>query len=471
MRKRDAMRLKSRYVGVTFGALIGTVVLIYPVVFGSPQSPAQMTAAAATEPPVRLTALGPTPPASSATPSNAVTGSELVSGRWEPWWGDAAIWTIGDGRAAGAFESVNPTGKANAIIRLGSPSTKFVQRIDVSLRATGATSLFVLQFDQDWSSLPTIELLPVRGAASQWTRATRSVSLHPQTRHASLAVVGSVDRFDVDGLRFQATTVPVSAPTLPAAKTGPWALRWNDEFDGRTLGPSWMADHATLAYANELQCYTPSSDNVDVVGGMLVVRAQRAQVRCPTDSGTVERQYTSGRVSTRGRFSFREGRVEIRAKLPVGAGMWPALWLLPNDEGRHPFGRNGEIDIAEAVGRTPSSVFATLHFNYEAGAGGRIGGSLDTREPLDRSFHVFAVEWDTGEVRWFLDDQLYFRAGKNTVMWPAPPGAALPAPFDQPFYLIMNLAVGGTWPGDPDDTTVFPAVMQVDYVRVFQRKG
>ena len=143
----------------------------------------------------------------------------------------------------------------------------------------------------------------------------------------------------------------------------------------------------------------------------------------------------------------------------------------PNDEGRHPFGRNGEIDIAEAVGRTPSSVFATLHFNYEAGAGGRIGGSLDTRAALDQSFHVFAVEWDTGEVRWFLDDQLYFRAGKNTVMWPAPPGAALPAPFDQPFYLIMNLAVGGTWPGDPDDTTVFPAVMQVDYVRVFQRKG
>jgi beta-glucanase (GH16 family) len=246
---------------------------------------------------------------------------------------------------------------------------------------------------------------------------------------------------------------PVVAPgDVPAPLPGEWKLLWHDEFDGAALGPAWHAaqywdeDH-TVVGGGELQAY--DATGVSVRDGMLHLTA-RAEAKYGVD-------YVSGLVQTGGRrddprrpkFSFTFGCLEVRAKLPAGKGIWPAVWMMPasyND-------RNGELDVLEVIGSEPTVANFSLHRE------GRKKTRTWAGPDFSRDFHTFAVDWEPDRVRWYVDG--VERAAMND--------KALICP--EAMYPILNLAVGGDWPGPPDATTKFPATMVVDYVRVWQRES
>jgi len=166
------------------------------------------------------------------------------------------------------------------------------------------------------------------------------------------------------------------------------------------------------------------------------------------------------RLITRDRFAQAYGRYEARLKLPYGQGVWPAFWMLGEDLSSAGWPDSGEIDIMEHIGRDPKRVYGTIHGPGYSGANG-VGGSHDLDEPLSDDFHLFAVEWEPEEIRWYFDDILYFTVAPDDVQddWV----------YDHPFFMILNLAVGGYWPGYPDETTTFPQQYIVDYVRVYEK--
>ena len=240
-------------------------------------------------------------------------------------------------------------------------------------------------------------------------------------------------------------------------------LVWSDEFDGAQLDPQkWYFETGDGSQYgipgwgnNELQWYLVDSSQLD--NGVLRITARRE-----SSNG---KSYTSARISTRDRFAFRYGRIEARIRLPGGQGIWPAFWLLPQDEAYGGWASSGEIDIMEAVNLGASggnTVHGTIHY------GGNWPDNVQTGEqyvvPTDATgnFHVYALEWDAAELRWYVDDVLYSMQN----YWYTP-SANFPAPFDQPFYVLLNVAVGGNFPGAPDGATSFPVSMEVDYLRVY----
>lgn len=236
-------------------------------------------------------------------------------------------------------------------------------------------------------------------------------------------------------------------------------LVWSDEFDGSTLNDNiWTRCTEPPGWVNnELQVYTESTDNAYVENGNLVIQAVK------TADG-----YTSARLNTQGKQDTKYGRFEIRAKLPKGQGLWPAIWLMPTNEslyGQWP--KCGEIDIMEMLGNDTSTMYGTIHY-------GDPHTSQGTTYTLDKGsfaddYHVFAVEWEPSEIRFYVDGVLYNTVKDWFTKVEGMDEVTFPAPFDQPFYVILNLAVGGDWPGSPDATTNFAnAKMLVDYVRVFQ---
>ncbi len=240
-------------------------------------------------------------------------------------------------------------------------------------------------------------------------------------------------------------------------------LVWSDEFDAAQLDPeSWFFEEGDGSQYgipgwgnNELQWYLPNSAQLE--NGNLVITA-----RNEVSNG---RNYTSARINTRDRFAFRYGRIEARMRLPGGQGIWPAFWLLPQDEVYGTWAASGEIDIMEAINLGASggnTVHGTLHYggvwpnNVSTGSGYEVATDATT------DFHVYALEWDASEMRWYVDGILY--AMQNNWSTTAAP---FPAPFDERFYILLNVAVGGNWPGAPDASTVFPVTVEVDYVRVY----
>ncbi|HEX9780420.1 MAG TPA: family 16 glycosylhydrolase [bacterium] len=225
-----------------------------------------------------------------------------------------------------------------------------------------------------------------------------------------------------------------------AAEAPPgWHLVWEDEFEGEAVDPArWRVEHAALVKNNELQFY--ASDDVDVRDGRLVLRSQARPLG--------GRQYTSGLVETKGKFAQAFGRFEVRAKLPGGQGIWPAHWLLPTDGGWPP-----ELDIMELLGHEPNTVYLTQHWG--AWPNNRLGGEPFTGPDFTQDFHTFALEWEPDEIRWYVDGELRHRSREHVPTVPC--------------FLILNTAVGGDWPGPPDETTVFPQFHEIDYVRVYAR--
>ncbi len=214
---------------------------------------------------------------------------------------------------------------------------------------------------------------------------------------------------------------------------------------------------------NELEYYTNRVQNVQISDGNLVITARREGY---SDSEGVFRGYTSARLKTEKKFQQTYGRFEARIQIPRGQGIWPALWLLGDDAAHAGWPAEGEIDIMENIGKEPSIVHGTIHGPGYSGAQG-IGSafSLPDGKAFADAFHVYAVEWEPDVIRFYVDDNLY------ATRTPADLPKDTKWVYDHPFYIILNVAVGGDWPGNPDATTKFPQTMLVDYVRVYQRPG
>jgi len=251
---------------------------------------------------------------------------------------------------------------------------------------------------------------------------------------------------------------------IPASALAPsgndWRLVWSDEFSGNSLNPAnWSYEYGAGGWGNdELQTYTASPENVHVRDGNLVLKA----VYGPDGAGGLG--YTSARIITKGKTEFRYGKVAARIRLPFGQGPWPAFWLLGSGNSEEGWPDCGEIDIMES-GRVQGIVSGALHFR--AGHGYHQGLYKETQIPGDTSenaYHVYAVEWDNGEISWSIDGIKYFTGPINTAEMHA---------FHKPFFIILNLAVGGPetfYTGKkPPDVSVFPQSMYVDWVRVYKK--
>lgn len=246
------------------------------------------------------------------------------------------------------------------------------------------------------------------------------------------------------------------------ARAQSWNLVWADEFNGTTLDlTKWEHQIGTGCPSlcgwgnNELQYYR--AENTSVAGGVLSITAKRENFG--------GQSYTSSRIRSRLRGDWKYGRIEMRAKMPVGRGMWAAFWMLPTTETYGGWAASGEIDILEYLGHQTDRVLGTTHFGA-AWPGNTSSGTTQVFPGVNLAadFHDYAFEWEPCEMRWYVDGVLY-RTQRD--WWSA--GGGYPAPFDQMFHLILNLAVGGNLPGSPDASTVFPQRYQVDYVRVYQR--
>src|SRR5215469_11731033 len=252
---------------------------------------------------------------------------------------------------------------------------------------------------------------------------------------------------------------------LPASG---WKLVWSDEFNGSDGSApdssKWTYDLGGKGWGNsELECYTNSLQNAQIQGGNLVIIAQKQAVTC---SDGTSNNYTSARMKTQGLFSQAYGRFESRIKIPQGQGMWPAFWMLGNEITTAGWPKCGEIDIMENIGKEPATVHGSLHgpSTSSATSDASAAFSLPAGQNFADNFHLFAVEWEPGTVRFYVDTNLYETV--NQSQWPA--GGTWV--FDHPFFLLLNVAVGGTWPGSPDTTTQFPQQILVDYVRVYTKQ-
>jgi beta-glucanase (GH16 family) len=249
-----------------------------------------------------------------------------------------------------------------------------------------------------------------------------------------------------------------------------WTLAWSDEFNGSAGsavdGSKWVAEvgNGSNGWGNHQREYdTNSTKNASMDGaGNLVITAIKESLGKKYRCWYGECQYTSARLKTQGKFEQAYGRFEARIKLPYGQGMWPAFWMLGNNIQTAGWPACGEIDIMENIGREPSIVHGTIHGPGYSGANGIGSQYALTTGAFSDAFHVFAVEWEPNQIRWYVDGNLY----QTRTPADLPPGSAWV--FDHPHFVLLNLAVGGYWPGDPDTTTVFPQKMYVDYVRVYR---
>lgn len=252
------------------------------------------------------------------------------------------------------------------------------------------------------------------------------------------------------------TYLPVDNTGYAGATTYPgMTLAWSDEFTANYINTNnWSYDTGGSGWGNnELEYYTNSNKNAYTTGGYLVIEARKETM------GT--NNYTSARMISKDKKTFTYGRIDFRAKLPKGQGVWPALWMLGNNIGTTPWPACGEIDIMELLGHEPQKTYGTVHWGAAGGASTHIGGNYSLSSlTFNDKFHLFSLKWEADKMTFLIDDVAFFIVNKSQITGNYP--------FDKPFFFIMNVAVGGNWPGNPDATTVFPQRMIVDYVRVFQ---
>jgi beta-glucanase (GH16 family) len=241
-----------------------------------------------------------------------------------------------------------------------------------------------------------------------------------------------------------------------------WKLVWSDEFDGPAgalLDTSrWVYEVGGGGWGNnQLEFDTNRAENASLDGmGELVITARK--------EAYMGREYTGARLKTQGKFEHGYGRYEARMRIPFGQGIWPAFWMLGSDIGSAGWPACGEIDIMENIGREPDTIHGTVHGpGYSGGAGIGMSSKLPAGQRYADAYHVFAIEWEKDVLRWYVDGKLYQtrtpRDLPNNARWV----------YDHQFFILLNLAVGGQWPGNPDATTTFPQTLKVDYVRVYDR--
>ena len=275
----------------------------------------------------------------------------------------------------------------------------------------------------------------------------------------SLKIVIQMKWFWSGVLRLLLTGTALAVTLHPARAANAWTLVWADEFqqaDGSVPDATkWGYDIGGSGWGNnELEYYTSRTNNARIEGGQLVIEARQESFG--------GKNYTSARLLTKGKWSGTYARIEARMKIPRGQGIWPAFWMLGTNITSVNWPTCGEIDIMENIGKEPCTVHGTIHGpGYSGGSG--IGGpfNLPGNAEFAADFHVFAIEWETNRIRWFVDSQPFFTVTPTSL----PTGTQWV--FTQPQFLLLNLAVGGNWPGNPDGTTVFPQRLVVDYVRVY----
>ena len=267
-----------------------------------------------------------------------------------------------------------------------------------------------------------------------------------------------------------AVNVNITNPTLktfdntPVTDVNNMTLVWSEEFNDTQLDPeTWYFESGNGSQYgltdwgnNELQWYLEDSATID--NGILIITAKQ--------ESSNSKNYTSARLHTRDRVAVRYGRIEARMKLPAGKGMWPAFWLLPQSNAYGTWASSGEIDIMEAVNlgvNDDYKIHGTLHYGDEWPNNVYTGMEKSVSIDNTLDFHEYALEWDVSEMRWYVDGVLF--ATQNDWFTTQAP---FPAPFDETFYILLNLAVGGDWPGSPDTSTIFPQTLEVDYLRVYE---
>lgn len=287
-----------------------------------------------------------------------------------------------------------------------------------------------------------------------------------------------------------ASVVPVAPPPVPQ-----YELVWSDEFEGQRIDPArWTLVEDCWGGGNdERQCYTADRRNARVKDGALVITARRQHARgnslpesqrTPANPGQpVTREFTSGKLVTRGKAAWRYGRIEVRARLPQGQGAWPAIWMLPDEDRYGPWAASGEIDILEAVnlgvpcatcpGGRENTILGTLHFGGPWPDNRHKGEEVAYPPVLDGGFHTYAIDWQPGRIDWYVDGQRF--ATRVASDWSTTGSADPLAPFDRPFHLILNLAIGGKLAETRGVGGIagegYPRHMTVDWVRVWQMSG
>ena len=256
-----------------------------------------------------------------------------------------------------------------------------------------------------------------------------------------------------DGLNFVTDNTGFSTPSTYPGLT----LVWNEEFTAPLSTSNWNYEIGNGSGGwgnNELEYYTNSTKNSFVSNGNLIIEARKESI-----GGF---NYSSARLTTQNKKSFTYGRVDIRAKLPRGKGIWPALWMLGSNITSVGWPASGEIDIMEHLGHETNKSYGYLHYGASTATHGSKGTSYTlSNGGFYEQFHVFSMEWKLDQVKLYVDNNLFLTVNKADV-------GSSPYPFNAPFFFIFNVAVGGNWPGSPDATTTFPQRMIVDYVRVFQ---
>jgi beta-glucanase (GH16 family) len=351
--------------------------------------------------------------------------------------------------------------------------------ITVDLGATATITKVVLQWDPAYATAYQIQVSPNN---STWTNIYQTtqgrgfketLTVSGTGRYVRMYGTARSNGYGYSLWEFQVYGTGGS-PTTPPSTPAPnfTRLAWSDEFNGAansTPDSSKWTPEVGPGVNNELQYYTNNNNARMDGGGNLVIQARREATpgsACPPDpvsGGSTTCQYTSGRLNTAGKFEFTYGRVEARIKVSTGTGLWPAFWLLGGNffQGR-PWPACGEIDILEHVGKEPNNVYSTLHAPAYFGGGG-YGSPLALSTPAGSQFHTYAVEWDSTQMRFFVDSNNFFTASRATIEATRGPWV-----FDHPFFIILNNAVGGDWPGPPNAGTQFPQNMTLDYVRVYR---
>jgi beta-glucanase (GH16 family) len=288
-------------------------------------------------------------------------------------------------------------------------------------------------------------------------------------------------------LSFFAVPLIVFSANPQAASPPKYTLVWQDEFNGPNGSlpdPSkWTYDLGGGGWGNqELESYTNRAENVHIENGNLVITVRRESYE---GDDHIAREYTSARLKTQGLFSQAYGRFEARIKIPAGQGMWPAFWMLGDNISSAGWPKCGEIDILENIGKEPGIVHGSIHGPLATGAASDLTSAvkLVNGKEFSSDFHIYAVEWNPGSVRFYVDSTPYATftpdsSAPDSAANPASSSASSDSPaaragswvFDHPFFLILNVAVGGSWPGPPDATSTFPQTMLVDYVRVYSTK-
>ncbi len=294
--------------------------------------------------------------------------------------------------------------------------------------------------------------VPNTGGPDHWLTLRRPDVRLTAGSHAFVLTLEDGTPVSLDWISFTREAPPTPGPP---PDPGTWKLVWSDEFDhdGKPDPAKWAYETGGGGWGNhELQYYTDRPENARVESGHLVIEARRERVG--------ERDYTSARLVTKGKRTFRYGRVAVRAKLPKGVGTWPAIWMLGATDREWP--ERGELDIMEHVGKNPGWVHASAHSLKYYWRNGNQKTGITYLGDVQNAFHEYALDWSKDRLEFFVDNNKYLTVdneGSGHDAWP----------FDDPEYLLMNVAVGGDWGGPLVDDSAFPTRMEVDYVRVYER--